>query len=57
MFPYPAFYVTGTDTGIGKTVTSSSLLALRCAGMACLRAVRDEAIGERLRQHRGWLAQ
>jgi dethiobiotin synthetase len=37
MFPYPAFYVTGTDTGIGKTVTSSSLLhALRGHG---LRAV------------------
>jgi len=37
MFPYPAFYVTGTDTGIGKTVASSSLLhALRGRG---LRAV------------------
>ncbi|HVJ39026.1 MAG TPA: dethiobiotin synthase [Stenotrophomonas sp.] len=37
MFPHPAFYVTGTDTGIGKTVASSSLLhALRGRG---LRAV------------------
>ncbi|KRG43633.1 dethiobiotin synthetase [Stenotrophomonas panacihumi] len=37
MFPFPAFFVTGTDTGIGKTVTSSSLLhALRGKG---LRAV------------------
>ncbi|HYG06303.1 MAG TPA: dethiobiotin synthase [Stenotrophomonas sp.] len=37
MFPFPAFYVTGTDTGIGKTVASSTLLhALRGRG---LRAV------------------
>jgi len=34
MFPFPAFFVTGTDTGIGKTVTSTSLLqALRARGM------------------------
>ena len=34
MFPFSAFFVTGTDTGIGKTVTSTSLLqALRARGM------------------------
>ncbi|HEY0333273.1 MAG TPA: dethiobiotin synthase, partial [Stenotrophomonas sp.] len=37
MFPFPALYVTGTDTGIGKTVSSCALLhALRDQG---LRAV------------------
>ena len=33
MIPFPACYVTGTDTGIGKTVASTALLhALRRAG-------------------------
>jgi len=37
MFPFPALYVTGTDTGIGKTMSSCALLhALRGRG---LRAV------------------
>jgi len=37
MFPFPALYVTGTDTGIGKTVSSCALLhAVRGRG---LRAV------------------
>jgi len=39
MFPYPALYVTGTDTGIGKTMSSCALLhglrgrGLRAVGM------------------------
>ncbi|MEE7560362.1 AAA family ATPase, partial [Xanthomonas sp. Kuri4-2] len=35
--PLPAFFVTGTDTGIGKTVASTALLhALRRGGRSAV---------------------
>jgi dethiobiotin synthetase len=31
-------YISGTDTGIGKTLASSARCCMRCAATACVRS-------------------